>query len=80
MRSKRSNLEARSLRVEQVMAGLVDERADGSGRANREDRRRDRSVAEAGNQRPLEAERFDQRGDVVCEQRERDLMLAHGHF
>src|SRR6266545_2982326 len=40
MRSKRSNLEARSLRVEQVMAGLVDERADGRGRALRSARRR----------------------------------------
>jgi hypothetical protein len=68
--------EALCLRIEEVVAGVVDERRDRLGLADREDRRCDRAFTEAGDERLLEPECVDQCGDVVGEKREGDRLAA----
>ncbi len=62
--------EARRAGVEEVVAGVVDDRADRARAADPDDRGRGRALAEAGDQRAVEPERVDQREHVVREELE----------
>ncbi len=59
------------MRIEHVVARVVDDGAHGVGETDAQDRRGGRALAEAAEQRPVEVERFDHRTHVVGEHRER---------